>query len=54
MSAQRQDSTLEQLRTVIDLANKAGCYDAADWIKERLGPSSSRLLQMLNSGKPND
>lgn len=32
----RQDSTYDQLKTVYDLANKAGCYDAADEIKRTL------------------
>lgn len=31
--AQRQDSLIDQLATVRDLANEAGCYDAADWIE---------------------
>ena len=30
---QRQDSLNEQLATLIPLANKIGCYDAADFIK---------------------
>lgn len=29
---QRQDSLDAQLRTVFDLARRAGCYDAADWM----------------------
>lgn len=29
---QRQDSTFDQMRTVLRLATEAGCYDAADWI----------------------
>jgi hypothetical protein len=29
----RQDSLYDQLKTVYDLANKAGCYEAADYIK---------------------
>lgn len=31
---QRQDSLSEQVRDVIVLANRFGCYDAADWIKD--------------------
>ena len=38
MTAQRQDSVTEQLRDVIQLAVEAGCYDAADWIRDRLTP----------------
>jgi len=34
--AQRQDSLTDQLRTLIDAANKLGCYDAADFISSRL------------------
>jgi hypothetical protein len=30
---QRQDSTYDQMKTVYQLAVKAGCYDAADQIK---------------------
>ena len=33
---QRQDSTTDQLITVMELANRAGCYDASDWIKARI------------------
>lgn len=33
---QRQDSVTDQLRTVVELATRAGCYDAADLIKARL------------------
>lgn len=32
----RQDSLTDQLLTVIQLAEKAGCYDAADWIKGQM------------------
>jgi len=32
---QRQDSLTDQMRSVIGEANQIGCYDAADWIKER-------------------
>ena len=33
---QRQDSLGTQLLTVLELATRAGCYDAADWLKQRL------------------
>ena len=33
---QRQDSTEAQLCTLLEMANRAGCYDAADWLKARL------------------
>lgn len=42
---QRQDSTYDQLRTVYDLANKAGCYDAADLIKTALIDPTTKKLQ---------
>lgn len=31
---QRQDSVTDQLVDVIALAERDGCYDAADWIKD--------------------
>lgn len=34
---QRQDSLRNQLSDLIALANRAGMYDAADWVKQRLG-----------------
>ena len=34
--AQRQDSLDDQLRDVLGLATQAGCYDAADFIRNRL------------------
>ena len=33
---QRQDSLIEQLKDVIDVANKIGCYDAADFIESSM------------------
>ena len=33
---QRQDALDDQLRDLIPLANKAGCYDAADFIRDRV------------------
>lgn len=33
---QRQDSTMEQLRDLVSVAEKLGMYDAADVIKSRL------------------
>lgn len=33
---QRQDSTTDQLLTVLDLAIRAGCYDAAEVIRRWL------------------
>lgn len=33
---QRQDSMVDQLLTVVSLAQAAGCYDAADLIQEAL------------------
>lgn len=44
---QRQDSTYEQLLTVYDLANKAGCYDAADEIKRVLIAPITEKLRLL-------
>lgn len=41
---QRQDSTYDQLKTVYDLANQAGCYDAAVAIKHTfLDPVAKKL-----------
>lgn len=37
---QRQDSLLDQLNDVIYLANRLGCYDAADFIKDKLEESA--------------
>lgn len=31
---QRQDSLYDQMITVLTLATRAGCYDAADWIAD--------------------
>ena len=36
-SQQRQDSLTDQMRSVVRWANEHGCYDAADWIRERWG-----------------
>ena len=33
---QRQDSLTAQLVTVAEMATRAGCYDAADWLKKHL------------------
>lgn len=35
VKGQRQDSLSSQMITVVKLAEKEGCYDAADWIKHR-------------------
>ena len=49
---QRQDSTYNQLKTVYDLANKAGCYDAADAIKQSLiDPIAERLKKLELEGR---
>lgn len=37
---QRQDSLDDQLRDVIELANRAGCYDAADLISRQFFPEN--------------
>lgn len=39
---QRQDSLEDQLRTVMALAVKAGCYDAADYLQRTLYPEPSK------------
>ena len=44
---QRQDSTYDQLLTVYSLANKAGCYDAADAIRQALIEPTSKKLAAL-------
>jgi len=33
---QRQDSLEAQLMTLQEMATRAGCYDAADWLKKQL------------------
>lgn len=35
---QRQDSLEDQLRDLIAVANRLGMYDAADWVKQGMGP----------------
>jgi hypothetical protein len=40
---QRQDSLDAQLRDVIALANRAGCYDAADLISRQFFPENHAL-----------
>lgn len=35
-ATQSQDSLTDQLYRAIDLANRAGLYDAADWIRAQL------------------
>jgi hypothetical protein len=45
---QRQDSTYDQMKTVYDLAVKAGCYDAADQIKAILiDPITHKLEEAI-------
>ena len=39
---QRQDSLEAQLHTLIEMATRAGCYDAADWIKTQLERKPTR------------
>jgi hypothetical protein len=34
---QRQDSLEAQLHTLCEMATRAGCYDASDWLKKHLG-----------------
>lgn len=41
----RQDSVFDQMKSVYDLANKAGCYDAADIIRVWMQPSKATALQ---------
>lgn len=43
MTQPRQDSLYDQLLTVQVLANKAGCYDAADYIADRRREIKARL-----------
>jgi hypothetical protein len=33
-AVQRQDSLTDQMVTLMDLARRAGCYDAADWLQQ--------------------
>jgi hypothetical protein len=45
---QRQDSTYDQMKTVYDLAVKAGCYDAADQIKTILiDPIAKKVTEIV-------
>lgn len=46
---QRQDSLLEQLQDVINIANRTGCYDAADFIKDKIESSGISLRQYNSS-----
>jgi hypothetical protein len=32
---QRQDSLTDQMKTVVAAAERLGCYDAADWLRDR-------------------
>ena len=41
---QRQDSTNDQLLDVMDMANRMGCYDAADIIRNILDESKRPKL----------
>ena len=41
----RQDSLYDQLKTVYDLANKAQCYDAADFIRRQIEDIERRLTE---------
>ena len=40
---QRQDSLHDQLKTVVKLANAAGCYDAADFIQRVVDDTTRRM-----------
>lgn len=52
---QRQDSTYDQMKTVYDLAIKAGCYDAADQIKTILiDPVTKRNNELDKIWEKND
>ena len=42
---QRQDSLYDQMKTVYDLAVKAGCYDAADYIRQNVLEPIAKKLQ---------
>ncbi len=39
---QRQDSLEAQLITVLEMATRAGCYDAADYLKRHLEGNKPR------------
>jgi len=49
--AQRQDALDDQLRDVIGLAEQAGCYDAADFIKSRLERESPEPEDVRTHGE---
>ena len=43
---QRQDSTNDQLRDLITVANRTGMYDAADCLKAALTANPTRFLYL--------
>ena len=44
-----QRSTTDQLQSLIELANKNGLYDAADWVKTRLeNPAAPQFPDVSN------
>lgn len=56
LKPQRQDSLLDQLRTVHGLATEAECYDAADaikrtWFGEPI-PSRNQLIALAKMSPP--
>jgi hypothetical protein len=46
---QRQDSLTDQMEEVMRLANRAGCYDAADWIGRRFFPERQKFADAYNA-----
>ena len=40
---QRQDSTYDQMKDLIPVANRMGCYDAADYLKKVVESIEERL-----------
>lgn len=54
-----QASLTDQLRFAVGVCNRAGLYDAADWIRDRVDwprdvPHDlvERVLDLVNGGKP--
>lgn len=47
---QKQYSLREQLNNLIDLANKEGLYDAADWVIKAINEQDRFIAEINNKG----
>jgi hypothetical protein len=43
---QRQDDLASQLRDLIPIAEREGCYDAADWLKRAVAQADAEVAAM--------